>query len=84
MKEDRPFTLSDASGHENKRREKFYELFQQCPIPPNELLSNLGLFIRRQDLSRILFMHDLYRLSLDVHGVVMEFGVRWGAESGAV
>jgi hypothetical protein len=48
------------------------------PIPPNELLSQLGLFLNRQTLSRILFMHDLYQQIVPIHGVVMEFGVRWG------
>src|SRR5208283_4931718 len=36
------------------------------------------LFINRQALSRILFMHDLYKRIINVHGVVIEFGVRWG------
>jgi hypothetical protein len=54
------------------------ELFETCPIPPEERLANLGLFINRQALGRVLFLHELYRRSLSVNGVVMEFGVRWG------
>jgi len=49
-----------------------------CPIPKEELLTNLGLFINRQSLSRIIFMHELYLKILEVHDIVMEFGVRWG------
>jgi len=67
-----------ASEHELAERRAFYETFSECPIPPNELLANLGLFVNRQSLSRILFMHDLYLKILPVHGIVAEFGVRWG------
>jgi hypothetical protein len=63
---------------ENNLRERFFKLFRECPIPDNELLSNLGLFIRRQVLSKMLFMNDLYKKIVDVHGIVVEFGVRWG------
>lgn len=69
---------SNSSSKEVTTREKFYETFTRCPIPPNELLANLGLFINRQSLSRILFMHELYRQILPVHGIIVEFGVRWG------
>jgi len=41
-------------------REHFYDLFNECPIPRSELLSNVGLFIRRQCFIRMLLMNDLY------------------------
>ncbi len=47
-------------------------------IPDEELLDNIGLFLTRQTLSRINFMQHLYELVLPVHGVIFEFGVRWG------
>ena len=47
-------------------------------MPENELLDNLGLFLTRQTLSRINFMQQLYSMIVPVHGVIMEFGVRWG------
>jgi hypothetical protein len=71
-------TRSSSSPSENILRDQFVDLFKQCPIPDNEVLSNLGLFLKRQNLSKILFMNDLYRKIIDVHGVVIEFGVRWG------
>ncbi len=71
-------TLSQASDHEISARATFLKLFSECPIPQNEILSNLGLFVRRQQLSRILFMHDLYQKIISVHGIIIEFGVRWG------
>ena len=68
----------NASKDEQALRQKFFELFKKCPIPDNEVLMNLTLFIKRQDLSCLLFMNELYKKILDVHGVIMEFGVRWG------
>jgi len=47
-------------------------------IPDSELLDNLGLFLTRQTLSRINFMQELFKRIVPVHGVIMEFGVRWG------
>jgi len=70
--------INNSSGKEVTIRERFFQLFQACPIPKSEMLQNLGLFINRQDLTRILFMNDLYKKALDVHGIVVEFGVRWG------
>ena len=56
----------------------FYDLYKQSPIIQEEALNNLGLFINRKNLSRIIFMHNMYQKILDVNGIVMEFGVRWG------
>ena len=51
---------------------------RNSPIPDAELVRNLGLYMNRQLLSRILFMQELYRRIVDVHGIVIEFGTRWG------
>ena len=67
-----------STDEELNDKDKFFKLFKENPIPKNELLANLGLFIRRQDLTRILFMNMLYQKILDVSGIVIEFGVRWG------
>lgn len=70
--------LQYSSDAEKNLREQFFDLFKACPIPDNELLKNLGLFINRQTLSRFLFFNELYKKILDVHGAIFEFGVRWG------
>lgn len=70
--------LSGSSQAEIQKRDEFLELFRDTPIPDSELLSNLGLYLNRQTLSRILFMHQLYEKIINVHGIVIEFGVRWG------
>lgn len=73
-------TSSFSSDEELDRRISFADLLAETPIPPGELLSNLALYLKRQDLSRVLFLDRLYRGILNVHGVVMEFGVRWGRD----
>ncbi len=67
-----------SNNEEINARELFFKNFKNAPIPDNELLSNLGLFMNRQSLSRVFFMQELYLKALTVHGVIMEFGVRWG------
>src|SRR5438045_3859015 len=51
-----------ASRGEILARNDFHQAFVKCPIPPEELLGNLGLFLNRQTLSRLLALHELYRL----------------------
>jgi len=70
--------LGSSNNEEKEHRSKVLNLFKTNPLPDNEILSNLGLFLNRQTLSRILFMHELYRRIVEIHGVIMEFGVRWG------
>lgn len=69
---------TQSNIRELNNRELFYELYKSTPIPTNEELSNLGLYLNRQTLSRILLINELYKKIIDVHGVIMEFGVRWG------
>jgi len=66
------------SQEEEKIRNEFFEHFKECPIPDREILQNLGLFLTSKNLSRILFMNHIYQQIVDVHGVVIEFGTRWG------
>jgi hypothetical protein len=70
--------INKSSSKEIEIRSDFYNLYKQSPIIDNEVLNNLALFISRQNLSRIIFMHEMYRNIINVNGVVMEFGVRWG------
>lgn len=67
-----------ASEKENQMRSDFHQLFRDSPIPGEQILVHLGLYLNRQTLSQLLFMHEMYQQILNVHGVVMEFGPRWG------
>ena len=49
-------------------------------IPKEELLENLHLFITPQQLRRILFFYEIYKEIIEVPGIIMQFGVRWGRE----
>ncbi|MFA4917243.1 MAG: hypothetical protein WC560_11325 [Syntrophales bacterium] len=66
------------SDKEKGLRRSLLESFKNCPIPEDQLLSNLGLFLNSKSLSRILFMDMIYRKIVDVQGIVLEFGTRWG------
>ncbi len=66
------------SDQESKHRADLLDLFQTCPIPKDQIFNNLGLFLNSKDLARILFMDFIYRQIIDVQGVVMDLGTRWG------
>jgi hypothetical protein len=55
------------------------EQLKRSPIPDHEILANLSLFLTRSSIGRLLFFHELYQRILKTPGIVMEFGVRWGA-----
>lgn len=68
-----------SSEKEQAGRAKAAEAWRNCPIPDNELLANAGLFLKRQELTKHLFFSELYQNHvMGTHGVIMEFGVRWG------
>ncbi len=70
--------VSFGDAEEPARRGGIVDLLQKCPIPEAELLHNIGLFLTPQTLSRVLFMDFLYRQIVDVQGIVVELGCRWG------
>lgn len=62
-------------------RKKLFEKLNTSPIPTGELLDNISLFIDRRLLSQFLFMNEIYKRIINLHGVVMEFGVRYGPKT---
>lgn len=73
-----PVVLHASTPSEAERKLELARSLRSAPLPDSELLDNLGLFLTRQALSRIGFIQRLYGMILPVHGVIMEFGVRWG------
>lgn len=67
-----------ASRLEIEAYNKLLELSKRSPLPDRDVLGNIGLFAVRGWFVRMLFMRKLYLKALRTHGVVMEFGVRWG------
>jgi hypothetical protein len=54
------------------------DLMQASPIPENELLTHLPLFLPRKVLSGIFALNEIYQTILGVCGDVFDFGTRWG------
>lgn len=67
-----------SSSGEKAIFDKLVGHFKATPIPDDELLPNLGLFLTSKNLSRILFFYEIYKKIVHTHGVIVEFGVRWG------
>lgn len=67
-----------SSDEQVAHRELLYQLFRDRPIPDEELLICLGLFMRSSALTKILFVDEAYKLILDQPGIIVEFGTWWG------
>ena len=67
-----------SSSGEKDAQEKLVELLKTTSIPDDELLANLGLFLTSKNLSRLLFFYEIYKKIVQTHGIIVEFGVRWG------
>src|SRR3990172_2852020 len=78
MSKDPQSLLTYESPSEHESRRGLVQMLESAPIPKDQLLGNLGLFLDAKNLSRILFMDFIYRQIVDVQGVVMDFGTRWG------
>ena len=70
--------LSGSTPSEATSKSALAARLRATNVPNGELLDNIGLFVTRQALSRINFIQKLYGMIVPVHGVIMEFGVRWG------
>jgi hypothetical protein len=68
-----------GSADEIRAREEILELFKSSPIPDDEILVNLGVYLRSPVLAKILYLNELYQLAQSVPGIIVEFGVWWGA-----
>jgi len=70
--------LRNTTDTENEIEERLVRRLLVGNIPDNEILYNLPLFLSSKLLSRILFFNEMYKKIITHHGVIMEFGVRWG------
>ena len=66
------------SSQEKVTEGEVLRYLMECPIPHDQILENLGLFLTAKNFSRILFMHHIYQQILEVPGIVIDFGTRWG------
>ena len=68
-----------ASEAQLENRARLVELFRTTPLPVDELLVNLPLYMRSSTVAKLLYVNELYELIVRQPGVIMEFGVWWGA-----
>ena len=70
--------LPHESAHEADVHRELGRLLASAPLEPEDLVDSLPLFIRRQPLTDLLSIDELYRMVIDLPGVIMEFGVHRG------
>ena len=70
---------SKGSKAQHGARKTLLNLFETCPIPTDQLLVNLHLYMRSSVVAKILYLNELYQKVINLPGVIMEFGVWWGA-----
>lgn len=67
-----------ASQEELRNRKLLMDLYKSNPLPEEEVTANSALFLKRQELSKILFFNEIYQCVINLHGIIIEFGCRWG------
>jgi hypothetical protein len=78
IKTERHDAIVLSSAGEKDLLRQFCRTLKDTPLPDDELLQNLGLYLTSKSLARVLFFYEIYQKILNTHGVIMEFGVRWG------
>ncbi|MFM7134888.1 MAG: crotonobetainyl-CoA--carnitine CoA-transferase [Planctomycetota bacterium] len=73
---DKPYLKADFAQAEAR----LGALLRNSPIPESELAENSGLFVSPRTVKRMFFFDEIYRHALPIHGVMMQFGVRWGRD----
>ena len=79
-----PRVLPHESEQERDVRTRLTRLLTETPIPPEYLIDNLAVYLRRFQLADLLSMDALYRMVPEVPGVIMEFGVLHGRHLAAL
>jgi 3-O-methyltransferase len=73
-----PRIVPHESAQDRDARERLTKLLVETPIPPQYLIDNLSVYMRRHQLADLLSMDALYRMLGEVPGIIMEFGVLHG------
>lgn len=67
-----------TAGTRLENRSNLYRLFKDRPMPDDQLLVSLGMYMRSSALTKLLYINELYNKIIDIPGVIMEFGTWWG------
>jgi len=73
-----PHNKTSLTQKENRNR--LYELYENTPLPTDELLINTAMYTRSSALSKILFLDEIYKLIIDIPGNIHTYGVWWGQD----
>jgi hypothetical protein len=71
-------SLQRDNPEDYKAKVKLTEELFNNPIPHDERLYNIALFLDRRIISRFLFINEIYQKVIPLHGVMMEFGMSYG------
>lgn len=68
-----------ATAAAKTNRQQMLDLYQNSPLPAHDMVVNFPLYTRSSAIAKMLYINELYQLITDTPGVIMEFGVWWGA-----
>lgn len=71
---------SQSTTKEVSNRDKLIELWNTPPYSQKELIWEPYLYMNRLVLTRLLCIEELYKLQIQNHGVIMQFGVYHGRD----
>ena len=72
------FVESYSSKTQINSRKQLEKYFEECQIPTDDLMTQLGLFVRSSYLVKFLVLNDLYQRIISLPGDIVEFGTRYG------
>ncbi len=58
--------------------DRFRDLLEESPVPDREAMRNVGMYMNYIQWGEYLWMYELYKKQLNVHGYIAEFGTLWG------
>lgn len=70
--------INNMSDSQLQQRSRLQQLIESNPYPSEEINDCIPIFLGRQYIQRLLFLQEIYSNIVSLHGVIMEFGVRWG------
>jgi hypothetical protein len=69
-----------TSDNQRNNRDTLYKLYENSPLPVEELLINTGLYTRSSALSKLLFLNEIYEKIVNLPGNILVFGTWWGQD----
>lgn len=67
-----------ASTEQFDFRRRLMEMYKAAPMPPEDVLFNVGLYARSSVLVKFIVMSKLYERIKDIPGALVEFGTWYG------